>query len=277
MKTVLKSIALGFLVSAALQLNTANVNAAVLTSFEPEEGFTPGGRSNTAGWTMTSTRIRVSNGTDEPAFEGSHSLRIEGGDSTVVATNWTWADAEEQLDTFSFSFTNPTATHGYQQNAAWVYIRLSDPTYELGARLLQLYVTYGNDPTSPYRIRYQVANGPNSVETVFRNVAQSSLNFADWNTLSAQFDFEAKTYSLTLQGTSPTPIEIASGIALPSSWNVTGVTGTQLVSPRTGATYYDVISATEAIPEPSTLGMLGLGALFLAGWNARRLARRPQV
>ncbi|HWL52167.1 MAG TPA: PEP-CTERM sorting domain-containing protein [Chthoniobacteraceae bacterium] len=278
MKTVLKGIGLGLLVAAALQINAADASAAVFTSFETTEGFTPGGRSNTAGWsTSNSTRVRVSNGTGEPALDGSYSMRLEApstGTATVVAYNWEWADAAERLDTYSFSFTNPDATYLKLGNVAWVYIRLADET---SVRNLQFYVRYGNESTDPHRIAYKVANGSDSLTDGFKNIEQSSMNFADWNTLTVTFDFEAKTYSLTLQGTSATPIAVASNIALPSSWNVTGIIGTQLVSPGTGTVYYDSLNAYRAIPEPSTLGMFGLGVLLFVGWNARRLVLPPLV
>lgn len=267
MKTdTLKKFSLGLLAGALILGHPTRSEAAIITTgFESEEGFTPNGRNNTAGWTASAnTRVRVSNGTTEPALEGSYSARLEGGASTVVFYNWAWADPKDKLDTYSFSFTNIGSTFTAQGSAAWVYIRLED---QGGPRIIQLYARYGDTAASPYRIQYNIDNGSGASTTAFKNVSKSDMVFEEWNTISAIFDFEAKTYTLTLNG-----LTIASDIKLPTSWNTTAIIGTQLVSPSNGVTYYD---AVRAIPEPSTVQILGLSLLLLAGWKARLMIRRP--
>ncbi len=264
--TFLKKFSLGLLAGVLILSHPATTQAAIITGFEPEEGFTPNGRNNTAGWTASNNnRARVSNGTTEPALEGSYSLRLEGHPTSPVGfSNWAWANPNDRLDTYSFSFTNPDATFVANQSLAWVYIRLEDQSGT--GYLIQFHARYGDNASAPYRIQYHVDNGAGGVIATSVNISQSNMVFEEWNTISMAFNFETQSYKLMLNG-----VAVVNNIQLPDTWNTTAVVGTWLLSPTIGTTYYDSISAFRAIPEPSTGQILGLSILLLVGWKARHL------
>ncbi len=222
--------------------------AAVLTSFEVAEGFTPSSRTNTAGWTFSvDNRIRVSNGTTEPALGGSYSIYTSGAASTVTATNTNWAPKADQLSEYSFSFISPGATWASLANAAWVYIGLWD-TETNAIRYVQLWARHGNLVTADERIYYTLDNGAGGGTTSY---TQAAMNFDVWNTISADFDFDAGRYSILLND-----VAVVSNVLLPTSWSVNAIVGTWLVSPSANhVTYYDMVTA---VPEPGSLVLLGL-------------------
>jgi|GEM_PF-4470391 len=266
-----KSTAQSILAGSVLLGSALLSQASVLTSFETDEGFTANSRTNTAGWTFTNNgNIRVSNGT-EPAKQGSLSLYTNGAGSATATNLDNWAPKEDKLDLYSFSFISPTTAFSNQGNLAWVYVSLWDETTQ-ASKQLQFWVKYGSTSTADYRIQYQQDNGSGGTQNVFTQIKQSKLDLSDWNTLSVQFDFQSKTYSINLND-----VPVVSGVALPSGWNVTGIVGTRLATPSTGnVTYYDSVMATSAIPEPSAVA-LGACGVF-AGWvllrDRRRLAAR---
>ncbi len=241
--------------------------AAVLTSFEVEEGFTPNTRTNTAGWAFSNnTRIRVSNGTTEPAFEGSYSIYTYGGvkvddttPSAVTATNTNWAPKEDKLDQYSFSFISPGSAWASQAVTAWIYIGLWDTELE-GIRYVNLWARHGNTAVANQRISYTLDNGSGIATSTF---AQAAMDFEVWNTISADFDFAAGRYSISLND-SP----VLNNILLPTSWSVNAIIGTWLVSPGVGyTTYYDSVTA---VPEPGSIALLA----FAGGLAMLRVRRK---
>lgn len=245
-KHILKSMLAGALLFGAASPG----NATVLTSFEADEGFVTNSRTGPEGWTFSNNpRIRVSDGETEPALLGSLSLYTEGGSSAVSASNLSdWASAEDKFNIYSFSFISPTTTWVNQGNLAWVYIMLWDEQAQT-ERALQLWVKYGSTAAAAYRIQYGT-----SAENAYTNIAQSSMDFSTWNTISVKFDSAWETYSISLNDTT-----VVQNVLLPADWDVSAIVGTRLTSPVSGTiTYYDVVMA---VPEPS---IIGLG--ILSGW-----------
>lgn len=246
------------LLGAALLTIPVSGYSSVLTSFETSEGFTANSRTNTAGWTFSNnTRIRVSDGTTEPVLDGSLSLYTQGGSAVVTATNTeNWADKEDKLNIYSFSFiTTEDSTWRNQGNAAWIYIFLWDDTTQ-SRRAFQITAKYGDTTEADHRVTYNLDDGSGGSTTTTRFLSQSTLNFKQWNTISADFDFTAGTYDLRLNDAI-----IANNVLLPTDWDVSAIVGTWLVSPGDGTTtYYDMVTA---IPEPSILGLFGVSLLAL--------------
>ncbi len=250
----------------------ASSEGSVFVGFETSEGFTPNSRSNTAGWSFSNdNRIRVSNGTTEPAHTGQYSIYTLGG-STITAQNTSLASASEHLNTFTVSIASPTTSWANNANTSWVYIFLWDETLQAN-RAVQFLTRYGTTSSSNYIIGYSRDSGLNDdkVATYYSNTAQSNLVLTDWNTFSTVFDFENQTYTLMLND------EVyAANIALPDTWDVSGIVGTWLISPGNAntTTFYDSLSITQSIPEPSTLALVGLAGMMAAVVKTRRRSGR---
>ncbi len=253
------------MVVATLALGSAE--AKLIVGFEASEGYTANSAIGPNGWLGSSINqnwyIRVSNPpASEPAFEGTQSLRIVENLASYAAQKVEMASPTLGYNAFSYSFTQRNGSYRNGGNTSWVYIWLADPTSDNGRRSFQITTGYTSTEDGPYRIT-STRNAAGAPSSVAINVPQVSLDYADWNTIQVQFDFNAGTYDLLLNDTA-----VATDLLLPTTWAPTAVIGTWLVSAHTGTTYYDNITL-ESIPEPGSVAMLGSVGLLGLIWRLR--------
>lgn len=251
------------------------VSASVLPvriGFEEIEGFVPNSpalipATPAAAWTLSAEGVRTTNpGSGEPVYQGSLAMRVEAGRSARNREIVAWEDG---YNSFSYSFINEDNPYSQGRRMSWTYVYLWDEATN-NSRYIQLMTRYGNAVDQDYRIEYSITNahGSGQHEVGYVNIARELMdNIADWNRVSMQFDFENKSFDLLLNG-----VRVATEIALPAAWSLSGLLGVDLYSVNTATTatgivYYDGLEFA-MIPEPAIWG--SMGGLLLIVWMVRR-------
>lgn len=218
----------------------------LVTSFEGDEGFTPGKPAvGQADWTGSETDLAKRNIqiSDAEAYRGKQSLAVDNSAGKFCFVQTTSVE-KLGLNAIRFYFKNPEAAflEPNQVIARWevAYEGTADSPKNRIAMMLR----YSTDKT--YHIHF---SSPEEalVGTGNRNIRQSSsLNLTDWNELAMKFDFAAKTLTVTVNGAT-----LSSGLNLkpektPDNSRIVSIRFATPSEPTTGITYYDVVEeATE--------------------------------
>ncbi len=254
------------LACASLFVTTPLQAQLLVADFESTEGFVAGAAAGgKAGWTNGSVDFLIA---DHRAYSGSQSLRVKPVSTGSPGSLSSPIIVDRGFSGLSLRMSNPETVPTANEVFFRFRILLGEEIEGVATsqRILQFQFAYQSTPTSAnFSLSYYGwADGASTSLT--KAVPKSLLNLSNWSEFRFETDASNLTYSVWIGDT-----EILS--AIPIGGTVTANSSVYQVqfwghtSQNTDA-YYDHITGIAAIPEPSSVALLGValaGGLIVLG------------
>lgn len=253
----------GMLLSSAVFSRAATI----VTGFEESEGFHPGSVTTDPGspaaqWSFTRSAGFTSI-SSAYAKDGSLSLAILGDTSATHYASRNYAPDAASYNSLSWSFTNPDAAYTAYTTTSWMIIYLKDASGS--TKEIDITTQFGGN-SSARQVVYNTWDASGKMSKPSISLTPTKLDFSQWNTLSVDIDYTAKTYTLNLNGSA-----IVSDIAFNPNWNIQNISGIWLVNGAAptatpgnlSTTYYDGVAVS--VPEPKTAMALLESGVIVGG------------